>query len=122
MESNDTRKGKCFPKILFLVSTMKYIYILVTALTYIKLSSWNTLFFCSTFFGKPKVIHGSLGANIGLLENDRIISIDGRRCKTLEDVHLSLLNKSRCVITVKRTVIVEVSVFQKKCFVFVSQP
>ena len=55
------------------------------------------------------VTQGSLGANVGLVKNDRIVSIDGRRCKTLEDVHLSLLNKSRCVITVKRTVIVEVT-------------
>ena len=80
-------------------------------------------FFFFFFFWKTQVIHGSLGANIGLLENDRIISIDGRRCKTLEDVHLSLLNKSRCVITVKRTVIVEVSVFQKKfCCFWLSLP
>ena len=45
--------GACFQKMLFVVSTMKYIYILVTALTYIlHCFHWITLFFFYFFFGK----------------------------------------------------------------------
>ena len=48
-----TENGELFPKMLFLVSTIKYISILVTALTYIlHCLHWNTLFFFSTFFLK----------------------------------------------------------------------